>query len=155
MEEGIVYALVALGDSPSAPVEIRPEVRHIISDFSDIMPAELSDELSPLRDIQHAIDFVPGSSLSNLSHYRMNPTEHAEMRRQVDELLRKGFIRESLSPCVVPALLTLKKNGTWRMCVDSRAINQINVMYRLPIAGLDDLLDMRVGAYMLFESGSS
>ena len=102
------------GESPSTPAEIPPNVRQIISDFSDIMPAELPDELPPLRDIQHVIDFAPGLVCQIF---------HIELRRHVDELLRKGFIRESLSPCVVPTLLTPKKDGSWRMCVDSRVIN--------------------------------
>ncbi|KAF5465168.1 hypothetical protein F2P56_015197 [Juglans regia] len=50
---------------------------------------------------------------------KMNPTEHAKLQRQVDKVLYKGFIRDSLSPCAVPALLTPKKYGSWRMYIEA------------------------------------
>jgi len=71
----------------------------------------------------------------------MNPKKTIEIQRQVDEPINKGLVRESLSPSVVPALLAPKKDGSLRMCVDSRAINKITIKYRHLIPILEDVLD--------------
>ena len=55
-------------------------------------------------DIQHAIDLVLGAIPPNVPHYRMNTIEHIELQRQIGNILHKGFVRESMSPCVMTAL---------------------------------------------------
>ncbi|XP_030947612.1 uncharacterized protein LOC115971730 [Quercus lobata] len=122
-----VFAVVVTDGRPKVVLEIPVVVQPLLKDFGELFPDELLLGLPLMCDIQHQIDLV--ASLPNLPHYQMNSQESHIMQGQVDELLSKGQIRESMSPRAILALLTPKKDGSWRMCVDSQAINKIIVMY--------------------------
>ncbi|KAK1601928.1 hypothetical protein QYE76_027033 [Lolium multiflorum] len=115
-------------------------------EFQDVFPDELPHGLPPLRGIEHRIDLIPGAPLPNRAAYRTNPEDTKEIQRQIQDLLAKGYVRESLSPCAVPVILVPKPDETQRMCMDCRPINAITVRYRHPIPRLDDMLDELSGA---------
>jgi hypothetical protein len=138
--------LVSLDDAPS--LDIPPAVANLLHEYTDVFPKDLPPGLPPLHGIEHHIDLIPGAQLPNRAPYRTNPDGAKEIQCQVQALLDKGYIRESLSPCSVPVLLVPKKDGSWRMCVNCRAINNITICYRYPIPCLDDMIDELSGAIL-------
>jgi hypothetical protein len=126
--------------------DLLTEIQGLLEEFADIVVDELPHSFSSTRSVSHHIDLIPGASLPNKVAYRLMLQENEEVKRQVQDLLDKGLIRESLSPCVVPTVLIPKKDGGWRMCTDSRAINKITIRYRFPLPWMDDLMDFLSGA---------
>ena len=131
----------ALFNTNQLDTSLPSSIVSLLQEFEDVFPEEIPNVLPPIRGIEHQIDFVPGATIPNRPAYRSNPEETKELQKQVGELMEKGYVRDSLSPCAVPVILVPKKDGTWRMCVDCRAINNITVKYRHLIPWLDDMFD--------------
>ncbi|KAK1595948.1 hypothetical protein QYE76_059195 [Lolium multiflorum] len=144
----IHYVLICKGLSSETNdlTNIPSSLLSLLKEFQDVFPDELPHGLPPLRGIEHRIDLIPGAPLPNRAAYRTNPEDTKEIQRQIQDLLAKGYVRESLSPCAVPVILVPKPDETQRMCMDCRPINAITVRYRHPIPRLDDMLDELSGA---------
>ena len=122
----------------------------MLDEFDNVFSEELPQGLPPLRGIRHAIDLVQGAPFPNKSAYRCDPVASKELQRQIEELIDRGYVRESMHPCAVPTLLVPKKDGTWWMCISSRAVNNIIIKYRFPMRKLEDVLDELHGASIYF-----
>ena len=99
-------------------ISVSPSVELLLQEFKDVFPKEIPHGLPPSRGIEHQIDLLLGASLPNRPVYRSNPQETKEIQKQVQDLMQKGWVQESLSPCVVLVILVPKKDGTWRMCTN-------------------------------------
>jgi len=89
---------------------------------------------------------VPGTSPISIAPYRMSALELDELKKQLEELLEKQFIRPSVSSWGAPVLLVKKKDGSMRLCVDYRQLNKVTIKNRYPLPRIDDLMDQLVGA---------
>ena len=127
------------------PVSDQKRLSAILTAFSDVF-APLPAGLPPARQVDHTIELVPGSKPCFRPTYRMSPLELKEVRKQLDELLSKGWVRPSVSPYRAPILFVKKKEGTLRMCVDYRELNKQTVKNRYPLPRQDELLDQLHGA---------
>ncbi|WVZ88354.1 hypothetical protein U9M48_034885 [Paspalum notatum var. saurae] len=117
----------------------------VVSEFPDVFPDSLPG-MPPERDIEFSIELVPGTAPIYKKAYRISGVELLEVKKQIDELLEKGFIRKSTSPWASPVLLTEKKDGTLRMCVDYRGLNAVTVKNKYPLPRIEDLFDQLKGA---------
>jgi hypothetical protein len=107
-------------------------------------------EANPIEDIrivlEFAIELIPGITPISMRAYRVSGPELVELKKQIDELLEKGYIRLSTSPWAAPVLFVEKKDGTKRMCIDYRSLNEVTVKNKYPLPRIEDLFDQLRGA---------
>jgi hypothetical protein len=98
------------------------------------------------RDIEFIIELQPGTAPISKRPYRMPPNELAELKIQLQDLLDKGFIRPSASPCRCLALFVKKKDNSLRLCIDYRPLNAVTIKNKYPLLCIDILFDQLAGA---------
>src|SRR5206468_3820313 len=89
----------------------------------------------------HKIDLLPGSEPHKRGIYPLSQDQLKFLKEELDRLITLGLIRPSLSPYGAPVIFVLKSDGTWRMCVDYRALNKQTIKNRYPLPRIDEMLD--------------
>jgi hypothetical protein len=91
------------------------------------------------------IESKPDTSPIYKTPYKMATPELAELKEHINELLEKGFIRPTSSPWAAPMIFVPKKDGTQRLCMDYRALNEDTVKNKYSLPRIDDLFDQLRG----------
>jgi hypothetical protein len=117
----------------------------VVSEFPDVFPEDLPG-MPPDRDIEFSIELIPSTAPISKRPYRMDVKDLAELKKQIEELLSKGFIRPSSSPWGAPTLFVNKKDGSRRLCIDYRSLNEVTIENKYPLPQIEDLFDQMRGA---------
>ncbi|GBG91846.1 hypothetical protein CBR_g53737 [Chara braunii] len=126
--------------------DLEPAVRDLIREYHDIFPSSFSYAgIPPLRDVEHSIQLVPDYRVHHQAPYRLSIPEATEFKRQLEELLRLGFIKPNNSPWGAPVLFARKADGTLRLCIDYRGLNRYTVKNSYPVPPSDELFDRLAG----------
>jgi hypothetical protein len=98
--------------------EIEPtEAIKVVSEFSDVFPEDLPG-MPPEIKVEFAIELILGTAPIYKRAYRVSGPELVELKKQIDELLEKGYIRPNTSPWAALVLFVEKKDGPKRICID-------------------------------------
>jgi hypothetical protein len=116
-----------------------------VNEFPDVFPEDLPG-MPPDRDIEFSIELIPGTAPISKRPYRMNVKDLAELKKQIEELLSKGFIHSSSSPWRAPTLFVDKKDGSRRLCIDFRSLNEVTIKNKYSLPRTEDLFDRIRGA---------
>ena len=126
----------------AAHVEASPDLASIpvVCEFSDVFPEDLPG-LPPNKDVEFSIELESGTAPISRCPDRMAPKELAKIKKQLEELLEKGFIHPSSSPWGCPAIFVKKKVGTLWMCVDYRPLNAVTIKNKYTLSRIDTWFD--------------
>ena len=123
-----IYVILALNEKGVAE---GLEHLSVVREFADVFLEELPG-MSPKRDLDFTIDLKLGTEPIARMPYRMSTSELKELKMQLKELLDLGLIRPSVSPWGAPVIFILKKDGSWRLCIDYRQLNKAMIKNQYP-----------------------
>jgi hypothetical protein len=139
LEKG-AYQQMSVDSKEANPLEaIR-----VVSEFLEVFPEKLLG-MPPEQKVKFSIEIEPGTTPISKRAYRVSRPELVELKKQINELLEKGYIRPSISPWAAPVLFVEKKDGTKRMCIDYRALNEVTIRNKYPLPRIEDMFDQLSG----------
>ena len=128
-----------------SPSHRRPlEIEKLLNQYARVF--KNPNNLPPKRPHDHRIPLQPNTEPVSVRPYWYSYYQMVEIEHMVVELLRSRLIRPSTSPFSSPVLLVKKTDGSWRFCVDYRALNNITIKDKYPIPVIDELLNELHGA---------
>ena len=128
------------------PQSLQQDLDNLLKEYEDVFGTKLHTDGVPAPDMPEVIPIPPDTKPPNRPLYRYSPLEQQEIEKQVQAMLEQGLIEKSTSPYGAPVLLVKKPDGTWRFCVDYRALNAVTIKNSAPLPRIDDLLDKIQGA---------
>ena len=150
VKRGLLLQIASM-EIDTSEAGILAKVDALLQEFSQVF--KTPTELSPLRGHEHSIVLKEGAQPIWQRPYRYPFYQKNEIKKIVKELLSVGLIRNSSNPFASPMLLVRKADGSWRMCIDYRALNSITVKDKFPIPIIGDFLDELHGVTIFSKLG--
>lgn len=135
----------AVENSPvTTGMAVSPPIQEVLNDYTDVFTEPTG--LPPSRNHDHKIPLKPDSHPVNTNPYKCPYVHKQEIEKIDKEMLESGIVRHSCSPFASPVLLVKKKNHSWRLCIDYRALNALTVKNQFPIPIIEELLSELKGS---------
>jgi hypothetical protein len=141
---GEMFLAIIVDEKMNYYKEVPKEIASVLKQFEDVMLPQLQKKLPPRRAIDHRIELVLGTKPQFQAPYRMSLMELEELKKQLGELINKGFIRPSKASYSAPILFQKKVYGSLLMCVDYQTLNKVTIKNKYPAPLIRDIVKCRL-----------